>query len=402
MGWVHPIIFLGVPIAGVLLTGAYIIVRPLLHRHLPLPKVRGTLLAAEGVDTTQGDFRELPQELKHASSHSIVLAENWLDRPCFLGGSSGAVVWLLIGFGAMLVVNLTLLFIERDPRLIPSMMAKTLCIGLIPIAVVYSKQLLAEWLTCLVHFVELEPAKALEWFARHIRSVFLARSTTIWGLLVGLFILLFEYQDGAFGQRTLFGRGITVLASLAMTSLAGVALTIMVKAAILVSKVGRLPIYVSASPYGLLSTGNMLVKTFGAATGVYVVAVLTMVLRTGSRPTPPIVLWALFVAALYLGMFLFPQWTIHESMVAFKRHRLIQTENQLRIHLAEFDKTPNKATNDMIQALRHRRDELQSLPDWPFNWKNFTSILGLAFSSTIPMIFKILVPAVVVWLTPPK
>jgi hypothetical protein len=308
---------------------------------------------------------------------------------------------LLFGFGVMLIANLTLLFIERAPDLVPSMMAKAFGIVAIPLVLLYSKRLMSAWLNSLLHFIDLDPKDVLTWFDGHIRKVFFARSNVACGFVVGLFILLFEYLDGAFEQRTVLGLAIVVLASLLMTSLGGFALTVMVRGVILVSQVGQLPIYVSASPHGVLSTGTMLLKGFGAATGVYVVAVLTMVLRTGPRPTWPILSWALFVAILYLVMFFLPQWTIHTNMVAFKRRYLIGTEKQLRVYLMEFDKTPNKATHDMVQALRQRHDELQSLPDWPFNWKNFTGILGFAFSSAFPVVLKPLLPNVTAWLRLP-
>ncbi|MBI2202517.1 MAG: hypothetical protein HYU41_01495 [Candidatus Rokubacteria bacterium] len=307
---------------------------------------------------------------------------------------------MVLGLGTMVAVNLTLLGLERDVALVLSMTAKTLCIGLIPLTLVYSRRLLADWLACLVDFVEFRDEDGSGWFAHQVQKLFVSRINILLGILVGCLILAFEYQDGAFRQQSAWALGVVLFASLLMTVLAGIALVVMVRGAMLISRVGTLPIYVTASPYGVLRTGTMLAEAFSAATVVYLIALCTMVLRTWNQPTLPILTWAISVAVLYVAMFILPQWTIHKRMVRFKRERLRKIERSLKEHSDAFDAAPTKAESEIVEALRKRRDEVESLPEWPFNWKNFTAVLGMAASSTLPVVFKVAFASISAWVVP--
>ena len=337
---------------------------------------------------------ELPRGLSRASSGEIVIAPNWFDRPALIGKLFGLTGWLMSAFCLMLITNLALIAdqSEQSRRLIASMMAKMLCIGLIPLALAYTKRLLAEWLECLLHFVQLGRLEILQWFASQTRNVFDTRSNLAIGAVGGIFVLWFERMDEAFVQVSILYWAVVVLASFVMTTLAGFGLVVMVKVAMLVGRVGRLPIYISTSPYGVLSTGTVLVRGFAVATAVYIVALLTMVLRT-RHPNWLILSWAVAIAALYVVLFLLPQLNIHRQMVAVKRRALLSIETQLQRHLEVFDANPNKAMGDVNEALRKRRADIEALPEWPFNWRNFGSVLGLAASSTLPVVAKALFSA---------
>jgi hypothetical protein len=391
--------YLGIPFLGLLLTYALAVSRSLLSAGpSPLHDEVVAGLPDEEIVALRG--------LRRVSPGCFRIAENWLDEPPVLGRWLGPFSWLFIGFALMAIVNSTLLFWERDARLIPSMMAKTLAIGLIPLAVWYGKNVMAEWLISLLHFVERSPAEVLQWFDQQVQRVFLSGSNVACGILLGLLIMASEHQDGAFGQGTVLSLVVVVIASVVMTSLGGFALTVLVRGTCMVSEVGRFPLYVSASPYGVLSTGTMLVKIFGFATVAYVVALLTMLLRTGQRPTWPILFWALSVAVVYLVMFFLPQWKIHHSMVRYKSQRLLQTERLLKERVTEFYRDLSKNTHDIVEALRKDRDEIHSLPEWPFDWKNVVGIIGLtlssAFSSAFPVVFKALLPVLTAWLKLPQ
>ena len=329
---------------------------------------------------------ELPAGLRRTPTGDVTLDPTWLDCPPVLGKLFGVGAWWLLAFALMLASNFALI-IDNDRHLIASMTAKTLCVALVPLTLVYVKRLLASWLECVGHFVERETPDVLGGLSAQIRNLFVARSSVGIAVVAGGLILLFEYYDGAFAHLSAWRWVVVVLSSLVMTVFASLGLVVIIRGAVLVSRVGRLPIYVSTSPYGVLATGTMLAKAFGAATGVYVVALLTMVLRT-RHPDWLILSWAVVVASLYVLMFLLPQWSIHHRMVAFKRHALFAVETQLQRQLKLFDSAPDKATSDIVEALRKRRDEVVGLPEWPFNWKNFSSVLGLAASSTLPLVVK--------------
>lgn len=383
---------LGLPLLGIVAVGGMAALgrMPGTRRWFSRPRIRGIPMEA-----AQAALQDLPHGLRRMPSGEVALAPNWLDRPALVGKFVGPAGWFIPAFGLMLIANLALITEENDQgrRLIASMMAKTLCVGLIPLALVCVKRLLGGWLECVLHFVQLGHRDIQEWFASQIEKLFLARSNLAIGIVVGVLILWFERIDNAFVQVSVWRQVVVVLASFVMTTLAGFSLVIMVKGAMLVSRVGRLPIYVSTSPYGVLSTGTMLVRAFVVATSVYMVALLTMVLRS-QHPDQFILSWAIAVAALYVVMFLLPQWSIHRRMVAVKRQWLLRVETQLQRYWVAFDANPDKPTGDVIETLRKRRDEIVALPEWPFNWKNIGSVLGLAASSTLPIVVKALLSAV--------
>lgn len=393
MAWEVPI-FLGVPLTGLLLTGGLGIVRGFADRWLPFAS-SGDSPHVNGTTPSHIEVGRSSRGSERASSGDLLRAENWLEHPGRLGTWFGPLAWMVFAFGAMLGVNLTLIFIEGERGFVPSMKAsmtaKTLCIGLIPMALVYAKRRADDWLSCMFNFVRRDAETVTAWFAARIQNLFRVRSNVVWAVGVGLAIVIFEHYDCAFVQRSPWARVIVVGASLVMTSLAGFALAVVVKGAIVISQVGRVPIYVSSSPYGVLATGTMLVKSFAFATVVYVVAVLTMVLRSWRDPNLLILSFALCVVGLYLVAFLGPQWRIHRGMVTFKRESLLRIEAKLQQHVNAFDRNPSKNTNDLIEALRKRREEIQSLPDWPFNWKNFAGIVSLAASSVLPVILRLVV-----------
>ena len=385
---------LAVPVLGMIAVSGFTVLGHAAATREVFGRPRGRTV---GVERASAALRELPQGLRRTPSGEVILGRTWLDCPALLGRVFGVGGWLVLAFTLMLASNVALI-IERDQHLIASMMAKTLCVGLIPLTLVYVKRLLGGWLECVVHFVDLETPETLGGFATQIQRLFVARSNIAIAVVVGGVILLFEYYDGAFVQVSTWNWLVVLLSSFVMTTFAGFGLVVITKGAVLVSRVGRLPLHVSSSPYGVLSTGTMLVKAFVVATGVYMVALLTMVFRT-RHPDWLILSWALAVAGFYVLMFLLPQWSIHYRMVAFKRQALLAVEMQLQRYLKVFDAGPDKATSDIVDALRKRRDEVVALPEWPFNWKNFSSVLGLAASSTLPLVAKALFSGLTVPIT---
>jgi hypothetical protein len=381
MSW-DVIVSLGAPLLGLIAVSGFTVLDRVAATRTLFRRSRHETSAIDSASA----LSELPAGLRRTPAGDATLDPTWLDCPPVLGKLFGVGAWWLLAFALMLASNVALI-IDNDRHLIASMTAKTLCIALVPFTLVYVKHLLAGWLECVGHFVARETPEVLGELSVRFRNLFVARSSMSIAVMAGSLILLFEYYDNAFVHLSAWRWLVVVFSSFVMTVFAALGLVVIIRGAVLVSRVGRLPIYVSGSPYGVLATGTMLAKAFGAATGVYVVALLTMVLRT-RHPDWLILSWACAVAGLYVLMFLLPQWSIHRRMVTFKRHALFAVETQLQRHLRLFDGAPDKATSDIVEALRKRRDEVVALPEWPFNWKNFSSVLGLAASSTLPLVVK--------------
>jgi hypothetical protein len=320
-----------------------------------------------------------------AFTEDRLLSENWLHRV-------GVKMWGVLAFAVMLIVNVTLTVQDRR-SLIPSMMAKTFCIVLIPSTLIYINRLLEDWLVCVMNFVQLDAATIMRRFGRPIEKLFVETRHLAVGLVGGIAILLYEAHDNAFTHLTPWGCLIVVAASLIMTGLAGIALVVMVKGAIVVKELGQVPFHLSASPYGIRRTGRLMVRGFLAATLVLVFAVSTMILRPNGHD---LVAWSwpLSVTTLYIVMFLLPQWRIHLCMVDFKRKQSLGIEAQIQQSHASFDQRPDKPTADMVDALRKRRDEIEALPEWPFSGMNLSTILGLTVSGPVVALVKSLWAAV--------
>lgn len=375
-----------IPVAGLLLTFTFVVCstfggRLVSVRPKNAPPLQIPYLGSEGIDAEP--------RLRLFLARFLV-TEGWLDRPGVIGKWFGPAAWFILAFGSMLGVNLTLLIFEGDTALVPSMTAKTLCIGLIPVVLIYVRHLLTEWVTCLPNFVEAESEAVSSQFSLEVERLFLDRRNLLIGSMIGIAILGFEDSDNAFVQHSWFALSVVVLASFAMTGLAGFALVVMIRGAVIVSGIGALRVIVTSSPYGVLATGQTLLKGIAAATVIYVVAISTALLRSGAGMSLPILVWALAVACLYVAIFIAPQWGLHKQMIIFKRDRLIKIEREYRRLVDEFDRGPSAShsMHSLIEAVRKRREEIERLPEWPFDWRSLAKVLGLAASSTLPILMK--------------
>src|SRR5712692_5027890 len=171
MSW-DVIVSLGAPLLGLIAVSGFTALDRVAATRTLFRRSRHQMSAIGSSST----LSELPAGLRRTPAGDVTLDPTWLDCPPVLGKLFGVGAWWLLAFALMLASNIALI-IDNDRHLIASMTAKTLCVALVPLTLVYVKRLLASWLECVGHFVERETAEVLGRLSAQFRNLFVARSS---------------------------------------------------------------------------------------------------------------------------------------------------------------------------------------------------------------------------------
>lgn len=216
-----------------------------------------------------------------------------------------------------------------------------------------------------------------------------------WGLVFGVVVCGLESFDGAFLFKRVWTTLVVLSASFISTSFAGMAIYVMSRGTVLISRVGGFPLHVTSHGFGVLSTGKFLVKAYAWITALYLVYAATAPTRPGwiwslEPKSVPIIVWAVSVAVFVILMFIAPQVSIHRAMRDYKARSLVQVDRKLQEALDEFIGLPSKENGEKVKTFRDLRDDLVRLPEWPFSIRNLLGVAGLSMSSALPAMWKVL------------
>lgn len=259
---------------------------------------------------------------------------------------------------------------------------------LIPLVARYAKGQLEDWASRLGRFVDADPGEVRAVFDATLAHAYRRPPCEVAGTLVvaialPAFILGGFFQGLAPGERFVLGMQIAIAAFAS-----GVGLYSMAVLSRIVARVGAFPVKVESHPYGVLSTGSMLVRCYLVAGAIWFVISLSASWDLGRGW---ITLATIAVPALFgiVGSFVAAQLPLHRRMLEFKRERVEALTRELHALLPGSAELLSEDRQRSIRFLEERIDATVRLPAWPFGLRGVLGVLGSLVMSVLPAIVQV-------------
>ncbi len=306
-----------------------------------------------------------------------------------------AIAWLIFCQLLFLADFLIVRFYEADANtLLPSLALIAVICGE-AVAVVRASKLLERFARALLTFALVERAKLLQWYNDQLRKVFEPKYMAATG---GLFIIILLVpmfvSQGIPWRQSWPGRIMLQLIFVLVAFGGGAMFYCLVRIALLVVAIGRLPLRIAIHQHPAASIGalgTVLFKITLGAVGVFAVGLIAWVLIEGIDPTARkgliAIIWPLVFGLFLIGYAIFPQIGVHDLMAKAKFARIrkfsAHVENALQRVTDEPSSENIRRLNELFQVER----ELNGMREWPFDTKTLLLFLG---SVVVPIAITIL------------
>lgn len=262
-------------------------------------------------------------------------------------------------------------------------------IGLVPAAIRIGLAIVRDWEENAVRFVRADSGLFREWYRSRFIAYLNAWDVPAWGFAYfGAAAVAFRGGgafDGLSGMGLILAYGILALSAFCC----GVGVATVIRFANLIWGLGRYQVWVTKSPFGVLSTGPMLVRCYFLAGVIWCVYTSSAGWNLAAGWIPVIAL-SVPAITIILGSFVIAQIPLHRRMVECKRARMFELEEILQKFVPRI---ADDLTEERLKRLAFLRAELEaasSLPEWPFGWRSLSAVFATSIASVSPTLITFL------------
>lgn len=272
-----------------------------------------------------------------------------------------------------------------------SMLLMTMGIGLIPCAIIHAFDSIVQWSKRTPAFIELPEEMIIKWWTQQFKFLWGSRALFLASIVFGALTLFAEILSRNYSTSLIY----VILVLISFTVLAGIwcgfGLTLFFKLSLVFSRLGRLPITVTADRLGITSAGSILAKIWLLAGLLYTVYTSTAILRPGEivLGNAAMMLLALPAGLVIFGGLLMSQINLHKAMLRYKERQLQELQIQLRTTKEEFLTARSHEAGKRLRHLRDLHNEVSALPEWPFSWRHVLGFGSYTIGSFIPTVLGI-------------
>lgn len=145
----------------------------------------------------------------------------------------------------------------------------------------------------------------------------------------------------------------------------------------LVQHLGRFEVYVTSHPFGVLGVGRVLASVFTETAIVWCLYTASAAACPRSWLLPSMGLAV--PAVLFFGVaFVNAQLPLHEAMRRYKKRQVIALETALFAIEPSVGAAISEDRKHQIEHLEKRLNSTIALPEWPFRWPSFLTVIGSA------------------------
>jgi hypothetical protein len=300
------------------------------------------------------------------------------------------VTWLAIGLTGGGVAYLTVLLSGGTLQWILG-----LALGYAAVVVFAGTAIIWVWnslnrlLTPMLHFIALPRAEIVAWHFKQMRAIFNTSGMTLTGLtVVVLGMASFVFQCQWFSWPVVwFGTDLANLVVVVVAStvfwLAGTALWMLVRLALMVITLSKLPLILRAfqDPVcGICVLGRLFLRISLILVSGYTLMAVTAMYLSPFRCLPSqshfVLGWLAFGAVIVLAFFIVPQYGIHVAMVRAKHEKLHVLAAYLSSTFEEVISNPKPERTEHVEKLVELHSYLNKMPEWPFDTKVFASVIS--------------------------
>jgi hypothetical protein len=252
-------------------------------------------------------------------------------------------------------------------------------IGLVPLFVKKGATILYNW--------KEETAEFLK-YSRRFQSFADVRFSILAGCVFMIIASVIYVKANSFDELSLFGKTASWLVFGGSTFIGGIGILSIVHLCLLFRDIGKCPVEVTDTTFGIMSSGNKLLSCYSLGCigwFLYSFSGFGTILYSKN----PLYYLSLPSFVFLVGSFIFAQYPLHNRMVEFKKKRIQHIQKLIEgVYPKEAEKV-NKEQLELLERLSGLSKEASKLPVWPFNFGTFLGVISGALGAIFPSLLSI-------------
>jgi hypothetical protein len=275
--------------------------------------------------------------------------------------------WTIFAGIIFLSTSVVLLYFEKSISYILSFFILSIMIAQQPIIVIWTHKKMKLFSDYLLGIIELPESKILKWHEDQMAIVFDEKRMITLGVLYSIFSYFVDIDQFGFTFKSSYSQSAFEIDYFLVHFLTGVGLYVLLCTALMVYRIGKLPMNINVLlSKNLQIKGSLYSKFTICATSVYAISGCFS-LSTPSKLNTLLKIGVYsFFAVLLLAYFILPQYSIHQMIMKTKKEKLEMFSKRL---MAKAEEAFSKPTKDNISCLRNFLDienQLDQMCVWPF------------------------------------
>ncbi len=292
--------------------------------------------------------------------------------------------WVILGLG-LTALCIILYYQTGMLTYITTFLPLSLGVVGVPIAIRLGYRIVVGWEASAVRFVVVKPQAFHDWFGNQIVAYLRSWDVPLFGLVYLLAASVAFHYSGAFAGMSALDLTAAGFVLAVSAFCCGIGVATIIRLARIVWRLGQFQVEVTASRFGVKSTGPMLLRC-------YLLAGVIWCLYTSSAGWNLTAGWipmlALAVPAILIitGSFVIAQLPLHHRMLEYKRARTYEIESFLKELAPRTSEDLTEERLKQLEFLRSEADKIAALPEWPFGWWSLTGAFMASVVSVSPTI----------------
>lgn len=296
--------------------------------------------------------------------------------------------WAIFAGIIFISTSAILLYFEKSSAYILSFFILSIMVAQEPVIVIWTHKKMKSFIDYLLDIIQLPESEILKWYEGQMAIVFNEKRMSAMGVFYSIFSYFVDIDQFGFIFKSFYSQTIYELDYFFMHFFTGIGLYILLCTALMVYRIGKLPMNINVLlSKNLQIKGSLYSKFTICAASVYAVSGFFSL----STPAKLNSLWKVgvysFFAVLLLAYFILPQYSIHQMIMKTKNEKLGMLSKLLTSKAEEAFSNP---TEDNISYLRDFLDienQLNEMCVWPFG---SYEILHIVLIVIIPFVVVVL------------
>ena len=296
--------------------------------------------------------------------------------------------WVIFAGIIFLSTSVVLLHFENSFSYILSFFILSIMIAQQPTIVIWTHKKMELFIDYLLDIIELPEGDLIKWYEGQMAIVFNEKRMFAMGVFYSIFSHFVDIDQFGFTFKSFYSQAVFEMDYFFMHFFTGVGLYVLLYTALMVYRIGKLPMNINVLfSKNLQIKGSLYSKFTICAASVYAISGCFSL----STPAKLNTLWKIsvysFFAVLLLAYFILPQYSIHQMIMKTKREKLEMFSKRLMSKAEEVFSNPNKNNISCLRNFLDIENQLDEMCVWPFG---SYEILHIALIVTIPFMVVLL------------
>jgi hypothetical protein len=290
-------------------------------------------------------------------------------------------------FITLSIISITIsLFISSGyTRYLIILVPLSIAIGIVPLFVKVGVTILYEWEGEIGEFLNKSQTEIETICNLRFEKFSKVHIPVIAGFVFTVFASIIYYQADSFGELPLAEKILSWSIFSASTFICGMGLISIIHLTLFFRDIGKFPVEVTGTAYGIMSSGNKLLSCFFLgclAWCAYSFSGFGVVFYSIN----PFYYLSLPSFVFLVGSFFFAQYPLHIRMTEYKKKRIRRIQKLIESAFPKENEEVKKEQLELLSRLSDLSKEASKLPVWPCNFKTSIGVFSSALGAVSPLL----------------